>query len=81
MIACITLTIFWSFIVYMAVLNDCKGLFIGYGIFSLLMYVNVATTTICNALTTRVVDKKGDIFWKLYFIIMTSLSFGAYFCI
>lgn len=75
------LSFLWFLIVISWILTGFKGLLLAYGIFALLMYINVVTTTLCNALTVRTVDNKADIFWKIYFIVISSISFGIYFSV
>lgn len=48
-------------------------------IFCLLMYLNTTLTTLGNAMIGRDVDVNYDIFWKIFFIILSSIGFGVYF--
>lgn len=49
------------------------------GIFSLLFYINISTTTIANAFIGRSINVNYDIFWKVLFILISSISFGIFF--
>lgn len=48
-------------------------------IFCILMYLNTTLTTLGNAMIGRDVDVNYDIFWKIFFIILSSIGFGVYF--
>lgn len=56
-----------------------KCLLLVTGIFSLLFYINIATTTLGNAFIGRDINMNYDIFWKILFMILSSVSFGIYF--
>ena len=58
---------------------DTKILLLSTGIFSLLMYFNISFTTLANAFIGRDINPNYDIFWKMLFIITTSLTLGIYF--
>lgn len=46
---------------------------------SLFMYLHITTTTLCNALVARDFDSKGDLFWKLLFIVVSTVGFSIFF--
>ena len=68
----IIVTLLWVFIGF-------KSVLLSVGIFSLMFYINIATTTLGNAFIGRNIDPNYDIFWKIFFIVVTALSFGIYF--
>ncbi len=51
------------------------------GTFSLLMFINVSATTLCNALIGREISTKNDVFWKLLFILISCICYTLYFTI
>lgn len=56
-----------------------KGALLTASIFCLLMYINTTLTTLGNAFIGRDIDTNYDIFWKIFFIILSSVGFGIYF--
>ena len=75
--------IIWTMVIMMILMAwgivGLKCLLLTIGIFSLLFYINIVTTTLGNAFIGRDIDMNYDIFWKILFIIISSLSFGIYF--
>ena len=68
----IIVTLLWVFIGF-------KSVLLSLGIFSLMFYINIATTTLGNAFIGRDINVNYDIFWKLLFTFISSLCFGIYF--
>lgn len=50
-------------------------------IYSLGMYVHISITTLCNAFIGKEVNTQGDMFWKMFFLIVFALSFTIFFSI
>lgn len=48
-------------------------------IFSLFMFINLTVTTLGNAFIGREIRMNYDIFWKLLFMMISSLGFGIFF--
>lgn len=48
-------------------------------IFFLLLYFNITITTLGNSIANHNINPNYDIFWKLLFIILSSIGFGIYF--
>ena len=57
----------------------CGLLFIS--LFSLMMYVNITTTDLCNALVGRQLPPANGIFWKIIFILTTTIPISIVFMI
>lgn len=70
--AIVIISLIWIFIGF-------KSVLLTIGILTLLSYINTAITTLGNALIGRDIDMNYDIFWKILFIILSSVSFGIYF--
>ena len=51
------------------------------GTFSLLMFINISTTTLCNVLVGREIPTENDVFWKVFFILTSSICYSLYFTI
>lgn len=56
-----------------------KAALFAFSSFCLLMWVNVTLTTLANAFIGRDIDVEYDIFWKILFILLSSVGFGVYF--
>lgn len=52
-----------------------------FSLLNLLMYINIAITTLGNAFIGRNIDMNYDMFWKILFILMSAIGFGIYFTI
>lgn len=52
-----------------------------YGLFSLGMYIHISITTLCNAFIGREVNVKGDVFWKMLFLIIFCLTMALFLAI
>lgn len=46
---------------------------------SLFMYIHVTVTTLSNALIARDINSKGDLFWKLLFMTVSTIGFSIFF--
>ena len=68
----IVLSCVWVFIGF-------KSFLLCFSIFSLLMYVNVTTTSLANAFISRGENTIIDILWRLFFIFISAVGFGVYF--
>lgn len=58
-----------------------KCVMLSVGLFSFLMFINISATSIANAMISRDFSRYNDVFWKILFIIMCSISIGIYFSI
>lgn len=58
---------------------NLKAGLVCYGIYSLLMLLNITLTGLANAYLHNNMDKDADAFWKLYFIFTTSICGGLLF--
>lgn len=72
----------WStiLIVFFAFLIASLEVFVGFkcgilfiSLFSLMMYINIITTDLCNALVGRQLPPANGIFWKIVFILTTTI--------
>lgn len=66
--------IFWCFISFKTSL-----LFIGS--FTLMMFINISFTSLCNALVGKEVPSEGDAFWKILFMFITCVCYSLFFTI
>ena len=66
---CIALLLWWI------VSLKCSLLF--YGLYSLGMYLHITVTTLSNAFIGREINSKGDLFWKIVFVILASLCLSV----
>ena len=66
------ITLLWTLVSF-------KSVLLSTGIFSLLMYFNITTTSLGNAFIGRDFNRHNDVFWRILFILISSLSFGIYF--
>ncbi len=76
------LILFLAFVVAIvasAVYISFKASLLMLSVFSLLMFINVSLTTLGNAFIGRNIKMNYDIFWKMLFIILSSVGFGLYF--
>ena len=71
--------VFVAAIVASAVYISFKASLLMLSVFSLLMFINVSLTTLGNAFIGRNIKMNYDIFWKMLFIILSSVGFGLYF--
>lgn len=46
---------------------------------SLFMYIHITVTTLSNALIARDINSKGDLFWKLLFMTVSTIGFSIFF--
>lgn len=46
---------------------------------SLFMYIHITVTTLSNALVARDINSKGDLFWKLLFMTVSTIGFSIFF--
>lgn len=60
------IVVLWVFIGY-----KCSLLFIS--LFSLMMFINITTTGLCNALVGRQLPPINDVFWKTILILTTTI--------
>ena len=51
-----------------------KACILFYGLFSLGMYIHISITTLCNAFIGQEINVKGDVFWKMLFLIIFCLT-------
>lgn len=49
------------------------------GSFSLLMFINISFTSLCNALVGREITVENDVFWKMVFILLTCIFYCLFF--
>lgn len=78
MIVCLLIAVVIIPLILMIYLGSWKSLaFVG-GLGCLLMFVNISLTTLGNAFIGRNIDMTFDIFWKIFFIVMSSICFGIY---
>ena len=56
-----------------------QALILVISIFSLLMFITLTVTTLGNAFIGREIRMNYDIFWKLLFMMISSLGFGIFF--
>ena len=68
-----------SIVALIWIIVDFKAALLTGSIFCILMYLNTTLTTLGNAMIGRDVDVNYDIFWKIFFIILSSIGFGVYF--
>ena len=54
-----------------------KCCLIFYGLYSLGMYLHITVTTLSNAFIGREINSKGDLFWKIVFVILASLCLSV----
>lgn len=52
-----------------------------YGLFSLGMYIHISITTLCNAFIGQEINVKGDVFWKMLFLIIFCLTMALFLAI
>lgn len=68
----ITLSLIWICIGF-------KSFLLCLSIFSILMYVNITTTSLANAFISRGENTIIDIIWRLFFIFVSAIGFGIYY--
>ena len=68
---CIALLLWW--------LVSLKGGLLFYGLYSLGMYFHITITTLSNAFVGREINEKGDLFWKIVFLISFCLCLTLFF--
>lgn len=59
-------------------LTNAKTLIFIIGLFSIMMYFNIMITTLANAFIGRDINPNYDIFWKIFFLLISCISFGVY---
>ncbi len=73
------LTFVVGVLIFVGITVSFKAALLTASIFCILMYTNTVLTTLGNAMIGRDIDVNYDIFWKLLFIILSSIGFGIYF--
>lgn len=61
--------------VLLGVLFSLKSAFVFLGLHSLGMFVHINVTSFTNAFIGREVNTKGDVFWKMFFLFIFTISF------
>lgn len=62
------------FAIIMWIFVSFKAFLLFYGLFSLGMYLHITVTTLTNAFVGREINVKGDIFWKMLFLVIFCLT-------
>lgn len=72
-----------SSIVLIGILLWClcsfKTMLMFIGTFSLLMFINIIVTALCNALIGRELPIENDIYWRIFFIFITCICYSICF--
>lgn len=55
-----------------------KSFLLFYGLYSLGMYIHITITTLTNAFIGRDINMKGDVFWKMTFLIIFCLTISLF---
>ena len=72
-------SIVMAVMIFFAIVFDIKTSFLWLSIISLLMYLHITATTLCNILTTNGTSKNTEVVWQLFFIFSASISFSVFY--
>ncbi len=56
-----------------------KALLLFYGLFNVGMYIHLTVTTLSNSFIGRDINAKGDVFWKMLFLTISTLCMTIFF--
>lgn len=73
--------IYFIILVVLTITLGFKCALLMFSIISVLMYSHISITTLSNAFMGRNIDADTDAFWKLFFILCSSIGFAIFFAI